>query len=106
MDGVDEAVPLGLLGVLAVVLRIAQQARRHAWPQREDDKREKVAQGHGPPARLVQRGARAAEEARIGAIGPDERAPLARGREVVQQHEEEDRPWDVYKGVYTVCPLH
>lgn len=106
MDRVDEAVALGLLGVLAVVLRVAQQARRHARPQREDDEGEQVAQRHGPPARLVQPGARVAEEARVGAVGADERAPLARGGEVVQDHEEEDGAGDVDERVDAVGPLH
>src|SRR3954453_16660157 len=69
VDRVDEAVALGLLGVLAEVLGSAEQPRGHAGPKGKDDEGEEVAHGHGAAPSLVD----------VGAERTDERTPVSQG---------------------------
>ena len=56
MHSIDEAVALSFLRSKPVVLRVAQQARRHAWPGGEDDKGEQVTDGHCSSSGFIQPG--------------------------------------------------
>lgn len=108
VNSVDESVALGLLRARALVVRVAQQSRRHARPTREDDEGEEVAHGHRASSLLIQ-----------GRVerGPAVRCRLARQcalcvtprpcrREVVEDDEEENTPWNVDERVRPVGPVH
>jgi len=58
VDSVHEPVALGLRRVRPLVLRVAQQPRRHARPKGEDDEGEQVAHGHGIPPLAIDVGAK------------------------------------------------
>ncbi len=121
MYRVDKPKPLGLGRVLPRIRRVAQQPRRHARPKGEDDKREQIAHGHGPPPPLKHR-----RPERRGVIPPvavqrHHRGllltvgrrrlpvqPVARAgrRDVVQHDEVQDGAGDVDERVRLVGPAH
>ena len=112
MDSIHKPKALGLLRVLARVGRITQQARRHAWPEGEDDKSEQVAHCHGPPPPL--KDGRSEGRRKVPPV-LKLRFPSAlflhlvswpRGRDVIQHDEVEDRAGNVYERVRLVCPPH
>lgn len=102
VDSIDKAVTLRLGSIIAIILRIAQQSRRHTRPKRKNHKSNQVAHGHSPPSGLVQ--SRSSGNITL----PDsagQNAALARGGEVVQGDEEENGTGDVDEGVYAVDPV-
>lgn len=107
MHGIHEAEALGLAGVGAVVVGVAQETGRHAGPEGEDDKGQQVAGGHGAAAGLVQGGTgRVPANVLIAAELRRDGAALAGGGDEVEDDEEEDGARDVDKGVNAVDPVH
>lgn len=107
VNSVDKAKALGLFSVRPVVIGIAQQPRRHAGPEGEDDKGQQVAHGHGATTGFV--------EGRTGrAVSWDivARQPIGNGTatsgggDVVEDDEEENGTRDMNKGVDSVDPTH
>lgn len=102
MDCVNKAISLGFLGQMAAIIRVTEEARRHARPEGEDDKGEQVAHGHGAPPSFIQ--GRASGQ-RVGAkTARSWMSAVARRGEVEEDDEEEDGAGDVDKGVETVGP--
>ena len=112
VDSIHKPKALGLLRVLAHVARIAQQPRRHAWPEGKDDEGEQVAHGHGPPPPLKDGGPERRRKVspvlkhRFPAVFFLQLVSWPRGRDVVEHDEVEDCAGDVYERVRLVCPPH
>jgi hypothetical protein len=102
VDSVNKAKALGLGGIWAVVVGVAQQARGHAGPKREDEKGNEVASGHGASSSLVQ-GRSSGNVVRLNAARQD--TALAGRGEVKEHDEEEDGAGDMDEGVDAVNPV-
>jgi hypothetical protein len=100
---VYESKALGHLCVFSFVPWVAQQPWRHAWPQREDDKRQQVAHSHCSSSSLVQ-GRSRSHLVRLNSSG--HHATLSSRRQVVEGNKEEDGARDVDKGIHSVDPVH
>lgn len=102
MDGVDEPETLRFRGIFTVVVGVAEESWRHAWPQSENDKGNEVAHRHRASTRLI--------KGRTSAIVVvDDSAghgmALAGCREVVEHDEEEDSSGDMDEGIDPVDPM-
>jgi hypothetical protein len=53
MDSVDEPIAASQLSLWAFHSRVTEKSRRHAWPEGENDKRQEIAHGEGPPPCLI-----------------------------------------------------
>ena len=111
VHGIDKAIRPGLLCVLAVVGGVAEKSGRHAGPEGEDNKGQKVAHGHGASPALVHIWAEVGDE-----VAPvaDKSAPTvvlvdagarASSGDVEEDDEEHDGAGDVDEGICTVRPL-
>ena len=111
VHGIDKAIRLGLLGVLAVVGGVAEESGRHAGPKGEDDKGQEVAHGHGTSPALVHIWAEVADEVapvadkRASSMVLVDAGPGASGGDVEEDDKEEDGAGDMDEGVGSVRPL-
>lgn len=111
VHGIDKAIRLGLLRVLAIVGGVAEESGRHAGPEGEDDKGQKVAHGHGTSTALVHIWAKVADEVApvadksASTVILVDAGPRASGGDVEEDDEEENGAGDVDEGVSSVRPL-
>lgn len=107
VHSIDKPKALGLQSILPIIPRIAQQARRHARPESEDDKRNEVARGHGPSSCFIQR--RPCRDATAIRVDEPRRSrsaeALARSSQVVENDKEEDSAGDVNERIDSVDPV-
>lgn len=108
MDGVHETKALRQIGIWTIVGWIAEQSGWHAWPERKDDKCEKIACGHRPPSCFI----KSRSSSRIDTnwawlpnLSVLDKAVACDGV-VKQPHEKRDRPRDVYEGVEPIDVFH
>lgn len=102
MNRIDKPKTLGLLSIRPIVVRITQQPRRHARPQREHEKRNQIARRHRPSPGLIE--SRSSTNI-ISANAACQDTALAGGGDIVDHDEEEDGAGDVDKGVDAVDPV-
>ena len=102
VNSVGKPEALGFLGISSHVIRVAQEPRGHARPQRENDERDEVAHGHGPTTSFVQRRPR---DGIVDAKPSVRYASLTSGRQVEQDYEEANGAGDVYERVHPVDPV-
>lgn len=102
VDSVNKAKALGLGGIGAVVVGVAQQARGHAGPEREDEKGDEVAGGHGASSSLVQGGSSGNV---VGLDTARQDTALAGSGEVEEHDQEKDSAGDMDEGVDAVNPM-
>ncbi len=112
VHGINKAKIKSLSVGSARKVRVAQQARWHARPGREDDESQQVAHGHGAATLLVE----------VGVVGVEDGAPVgggdagrlcglhlslrAGGCQVIQDNQKQDGAWHVDKRVDAVDPVH
>ena len=112
MDSINESVRLGLLCVLARVVRVTQKSRRHAGPESEDDKGQQVAHGHCSSPSLINVRSEMRHQAPplLHEYALAELIPKSlsgpRRRDVVQHDEKEDGSGNVDERVGPVRPSH
>lgn len=111
VHGINKAIRLGLLRVLAVVGGVAEESGRHAGPEGEDDEGQKVAHGHSTSAALVHIRAEVGDEVApvadksTSAVVLVDAGPRASGGDVEEDDEEENGAGNVNEGVGSVRPL-